>query len=1132
MENKNINNGEIIAGGNVHIGDVEVKNIFQGLSSLLVEFQEQLRDIEDLANQFKIKTALDLLEKLENRVKEHSHPDKNKILSKISYLKGVCKRELPEFTNENVAMDFVKSYTLNDSHTAVRDRACVEYLNIDQKQKAIEIADEILKTEEFNNAAWYVKAVTADELTAVLPIIPKIVREEYNFHLALIQHIVQTNKLYHLNELQQYGLKLNIDFGRYGEVTFSSLDAWRLAADLAITKVFSEQPVRYVSGENFKNPDNKLILESTALLEKYVNKLDDTELKDSILHEQFFFAYFSYLLTNDKENLKFLKKVFPKINEKLWTYSFCYCQVLNHNKEYEKVLQCLDDYEAAGKDLNSEFYLFKASLFKVTGRVSEIIDLFNSYLDTIDIIEEKAGLNIISSFSNILQNIEDELILETQLEKIKEKKYKNEYLKTLLTSTISTRYLKKKDTEKIYEDLQNLKDYTDFDEQWKALYAENLNAAGRRNEAIAYLDSFVKKNVLSALLRFYIILLYDQLRDRDDQETGRYKELMELLKYWRQTAKSPDQMLLQYEHNLYTEINDLKELEDIDGYLYECFPDNEYYILEYVARLERSGNISRIKEVAEKITWEIENENFGVTLAVILLRTEAEPQKGFSILYNLASNPQNTFARRNYLGSSAFIKQDGFLTSFNEVKIGNWVTYFIGDKKMTQKIDSDSGMQSKFIDRKPGEEFTASGGISNKTHSIKIHEILNEGLKLFREIQEEAANPLNELGFESIEIPANPRDLVDFLKSEFGEEGTKNAKIKEKALDDYYNYRIGFTEISRAVFGGSYIDAYMHLISGKSGKFTTVPSALSRPLDIKDDKVIYALDFSSLMLLYAAEQELDFKYRHNFAVSFYLKDDIEKEIYQLKNSPSSSMTLQITAEFVRKFETPENFSEKRIKFLNSLLTWIETNCTIDLVSEKLDVLPKLKDDDRFTGVMKVLLDYIYIAQRKNYRIISSDTTLFMHTRIERYVGTLTNPEKYLTEFYPEKCGTEFYRFLLDSNYIGINITLDTLKDEFYRFLSGAENRYSLCLENLTYTTHENPKIVITVSKFLKELYTIPSIPIDKKNIYAGTVLSRVLYGMPKEVIIELSRQLNADFKLLGVLSKSVFSVFTSFFNKN
>ena len=1128
MENKNINSGNINTdGGNSNIGDTYIKNIFEGLPLVLVEFKERLKEIEQLTSQFKVKTALGLLENLENRVKDIEHADKNKNLSKICYLKGICKKELPEFKTENTALDFVNAYKLNSSDTAVRDRACVEYLNIDEKQKALALADEILNTDEFNNAAWYVKAVTTEDLKVFIPSIPKVVREEYNFQLALVQHIVLSGTLIFFDDLQHYGLILNLDFTKYKEVTFNSLEAWRIAADLAINKVFNDHPQRYVGGTNFSFQGSRLVTDVITLLSQYTEKLQDTEIKESIVHQQFFLRYFSYLLTNDKQYFEALKTDFQKIDKSFWFYTFCFCQVLNHNEEYELSLQYVHDYESAGNEINSEFYLFKSALYHLAGRGLEINQIFSSYLDSIGTIEEKNGMNIINAFLHILYKKADEDVLNTQLEKIREKDFKNNPLKTLLEITISTRYLKNTDNQKIYEELNKLQEFPDFDNQWKSLIAENLNTIGKRKEAIKYFQTFLDKKVISEHLRFYINLLYEQLCDKNYQEGEQYQELMELLKFWRLNAKVPDRMLLQHEHNLHAEINDLQELEDIDAYLYQSFPDNEDYIINYLVILERRRNLQRIKEVAEEITWEIENENFGVSLAILLLRTEADLDKGFKILYKLACNPLNTFARSNYFASQVFLKHERFFASFGEVKIGTWVTYFIGDKKMHQKIEKDSGFQKELIGRKQGEKFTTPAGISGRFHTIYIHEILNDAWQLFREIQEEAANPVNELGFESLQIPSEPGKLLDFLKSELGEAGAKNNQIREKALDNYYNYRTGLTEVSAAAFGDNYIDAYLHLTSNRGSKFTTVPSLLTIPLNINDDEITYALDFSTLMLFFSLEKELDFKFRHKFSVSFYLKDKIDKEIYELENSPASPMTLQITPNYVRRFETPENFNQNKIEFLISILEWIDKNCIIDLVPEKLNILPKLTYAERLTGVMKVLSDYMCLAQRESCRIISSDTTLFMYTRKDQYLGKVINPEKYLTQFYPEKCDTEFYRFLLKSNYVGINITLDTLKNEFFQYISGGQNCYNLCIENLTYTTHGNPQIIVTVSKFLKELYIMQSLTIEQKNRYAGGVLSRALYGMPKDVVIQFSRQLWTDFKLMGDLYNQVMSVFTS-----
>lgn len=252
MEISNTNFGNIDSqGGNITLGNTSITNIFEGLSHLLVEYREQLKNIETLTNQFKVTTALALLIELENRVQEIELIDKNKILGKINFLKGVCKREFPESKTEDAAKDFIAAYNSHKADNKLRDRACVEYLNLKDPAKAILLADEILQTDEYNMSAWYVKAITATELKTFILTIPKVVIEEYNFQLSLIHHIVLTGNLNFFEDLSDYHLSLNIDFARYKEVTFNSLEAWRVATDLAINKVFNDYPLRYINGDNF-----------------------------------------------------------------------------------------------------------------------------------------------------------------------------------------------------------------------------------------------------------------------------------------------------------------------------------------------------------------------------------------------------------------------------------------------------------------------------------------------------------------------------------------------------------------------------------------------------------------------------------------------------------------------------------------------------------------------------------------------------------------------------------------------------------------------------------------------------------------------------------------------------------------
>ena len=1126
MEINNANFGQIDSnGGSIHIGNI--KNIFIGLSDLVAEYKEQLKTIESLLDQFKVKTAFDILLDLEKRVRDNEHPDKDKVLSKIIYLKGICQRELPDLKVDVAARNFITAYQSCGTDLEIRDRACVEYLNLEERAKAAAFAEEILKNEPYNISAWYVKALTAGDLKSFIPSIPNTVLSQYNFQLGLVQHIVVTGQLLFFEDLSDYGLTLKIDFSKYKKLTFTALEGWRITIDLSINKFLNEYSQKYICGDEFIYSNSLTIDDAIQILATYVETLQNTEMSELILHQQFFLSYLLYLRNNDQRQPDILKSLYPRIHKDLWFYTFCFCQVLNHKKEYQYSLDCVLQYESNGGELYSEIYLFKGALFHLNGRSSEVIDIFTDYLNSLEIIEERNGLNIVNAFVSILYKKLDEDILELQLAKIKEKEFKNEELKGLLEIIITTRFFKNFDREEIYEKLCVLQEFREFDIKWKTLIAESFNSIGRRKESIEFLRTFLDKTKITETLRFYIVLLHEQLCDRNDQERGFYVELLELLKFWRKNAYSPDRQLLEYEHNLYGEINDFDEIEKIDQYLYENFPSNEQYILSYLHILERRQNFSKLKEVSENIEWEIHNETFGVELSMILIRTEADTDRGFLLLYKLASNTSNTEARRNYFASQILLKEQKYFKSYQTVELGCWVTYYVGEKKDYLKIEKESGLQKDFLGRRCGETFTTSTGVSQRITTIYIHEILNDAWHLFRTIQDQAANPVNELGFEALQTPENPNDLIEFFKSHFGPLGLKDKEFKDRSLEDYFNYRLGFSEISKMVFGENYIDAYMHLTKNPAFKFTTIPLLLSKPIPENHDSLEFALDFSTLMLFYSLEKELGFEFKHRFTFSFLVKDKIEMEILELANSAPSSMTLQITPQSVTKFDTPEDFNQKRILFLKDILTWIEDNCKIDLVAEKLNIVRKIGPKESMEGMMKILVESMCIADREDFLLISSDSTLYMATRST--IGNIISPERYLNSFYPDKCGTDFYSFLLKSNYIGINIIFDTLKTEFYQYLAGGKNYYNLCLQNLQYNVHQNPDAVVMLSRFLKDLYIMPLLKPEQQDHQAQVILSRALFGMPKEVAIKFSKQLGVDFKLLGNKYVQVMKVLNNFF---
>ncbi|MNK22308.1 hypothetical protein D3C87_405820 [compost metagenome] len=1130
MVNKNINSGSISTGtGNVQVGDNYYVSVMDGLAVLLAEYRQQLDKIEQLIDQFKVTTALGLLEDLERRVGTSNLPQQDIILSKLFYLKALCKRESADFSHADAAADFIQAYKRNTNDTNLRDRACVEYLNLNEGGKAEAMADQILAIDEYNRTAWYVKAINATDLKAFLGTIPRIVFEEYNFQMTMVSHVTATYNLHFLEDLDEFSLRADIAFEKYAELKFSALEAWRQAIDLAINNFFNKFPLRYIHGEKFLYKDHAFIGPVFKLLESYVIPLQDTEISRSINHQRFFCGYFGYLMTNALEFLKMVETTYPQISDGGWAFTFCYCQLLNHQKEYDKSLKLIEAYLQDGKESHSEAFLMQSALFMLTGNEHLIPDVFTSYLASVELIEERNGFNILNAFLRVLAGKVDESLVSSMIDVINQKAFKNEELKSLLNITLTVRYLQNYDKQDIYNRIVDLMEFEGFDSNWKNLIAEVLTALDRRSEALHFMDTYVDKSTISESLRLYINFLHDQLTDKYAEGDSRAEELLKLLEFWRLNSTYDIKEFMLYEHNLYQELNDLEKLEEIDEKLHLLYPEDEQLLLIYLNVLERGGKLEKISEVASSVKYDFENEMFGVNVSIILIRSKADAGKGFDILSRLAADRNNTIARRNYFALS--LTMGHAFVSYETVSKGNWVTYSADDTLETVRIEKETGIHKELLGKKAGEVFSITSGISKKQVEIRVIEILNDAFHLLRDIQAEMQNPANDLGFESIKIPSDPKEMQEFMKAMFGKQGSEEKRHVEKALENYFNRRTGFTEITAAVFKKSYIDAYLNLTGLVGNKFTTLPGPITKTVDHRDPDTVFALDFSTVLLFYFLEKNMDFKFKHRFAISFHIKNEIIRELVELQAFPASEMTVKITEQSITRYDIPDDYYQRRREFLLSLQEWIEANCEVDLVPEKLNLLPKFKDGDHLDEFFKIMVDYMCLCDRPKCQVISSDLSLFQFTRRNNSIGNIIGPEKYLLAFYPEKCDSSFYRYLLENNYLGIGISLDTLKNEYFNLLAGSQTYYYFCLENLQFAIHLNKGIIEVIAKFLKEMYLTKSLTVEIKNGYAQKMLSYAVIGMPKDVVIALGAKLQQEFMLLGSLSEELRKIFISLFKR-
>jgi hypothetical protein len=1113
MGNKNISSGDINTdGGSVHIGD-NITNIIEHLSLLLKEYAEQLKDIESLIKSFKPRTALELLRKLEERVNALDLQRKNKVEGMLFYLKALCKKDLQSFDSNEVFKDFLRAYQLDKHDRVLQRHALMAYINLKDHPKATTLVQSILSLDEYDVSAWFAKLVLSGDVPEFIKSVPAPVLKHLTFQISTLYYLLERDFINSIEEGELYDLDWKTCLQLDNSVTYSNRDIWTMVIDIRFND-FTRKNAQYLNfHEDFYFEEKEEITALIGILKRYINALKNTEVSEAISHQKYILYFLLELTTRGKKYTEELIQAYRELPQNNWFYAGRISQILIRNDEPQKCLEVIGAYEDAGGQLNPDFYLLKFLCYCKSKDSKGKKEVFDDYLRSIESIGQGNAYNIINTLvRELLPDLTEEALIE-YFDLLNSKPFLNPEIKTIFQISFRVRYLKEPFSIELFEQLIALTKTDDFDIPWKGILAENLNNIGKRKDAIIYLDGIVNKEQVSDILHFYIQLLYEQLLDKEDEERGRYKELLHLLRFWRLNSPSVNEQFLGFEHNLYTEIHDLDNLKEVDKLLYESFPENERYLLMYLSILDNKGDDAEIEKIAQSIPDNFKDEKIGIRVSGILSRRN-EKRKGFNILYNLASNPQNTIARSSYFSSSLMFSE--FSERYDEVKMNTWVVFTVEGKKQKKYISEETGLQGDLLNKKVGESFVATIPLTGKIVHVVIVEVFNDALNLFREIVDEAKNPLNDLGIQSFDLPTNTDDIKQALIQQLGAIGTKEKESKEQFLAEYYSYKKGFTEVTKFVFKNSHLDAYLNLTNNPDFKFTTLPNAFTTNVDIEHPQD-FILDFSTLLLFHNLDKELGFEPRHKFLISPLIKREIENDLLEVKYAPHSEMSLQITLDDVKRNVIAKDYKQKRSEFLQSILNWMETNCIVTTVEEKLDVVPKLKQNEHLANdySVEMLTDYMYLSSREKCRLISSDSTLFLFKSNDNLYHNILNPEKYLSTYFPDKMDTTFYRYLLRSNYIGIHIKQDTLKNEFYDFLSGRENYYLSCLENLKFSLHGNLGTIHTVVKFLKELYLMSALRNEDKNRHALQIIKSMSYGMNIKQLLHFVNSAKQEFKLMG-----------------
>jgi hypothetical protein len=112
--------------------------------------------------------------------------------------------------------------------------------------------------------------------------------------------------------------------------------------------------------------------------------------------------------------------------------------------------------------------------------------------------------------------------------------------------------------------------------------------------------------------------------------------------------------------------------------------------------------------------------------------------------------------------------------------------------------------------------------------------------------------------------------------------------------------------------------------------------------------------------------------------------------------------------------------------------------------------------------------------------------------------------------------------------VGLHIDQELLSQEFFKMLSGNENKFSICVENLRYAWNPDERHIKESIKFIKSLYLLPFLNDMTREQTIITIISNLMIGLPPKIGKFMPQILMHEFKLLPQQHFQVMQILTQF----
>lgn len=988
------------------------------------------------------------------------------LLATIDYLMGKCSRYI-KGNDENA--EFVRSFEEMKKANLFLIEIAEEYIYVNikenEKQPIIDLCNQILEREPNNAMANAAMVVLSDDAENTYKKVPKSVLSEINFQFVIFYYI--------FNHPEQEWLSIDdVQCDIPENLTYNNLRQWSFCMSIYSTKLLHEG--HYFCDGRKITPTLHNVYDITN---RYKTLSAGTDIENIIPDVEFMALYSEFLLIEDKKRrnslIKSMKDSKPSKENKM-PYVLMLLEMLMINKDFNEAARIIEEHKDCKDETLAlvEFILptrtfnkqLAAKAFEHLGETEILLPDMHCQ-PVLSCVAMYAG--DILQFKNlkIFENPITQQIFEYTLMYFSTEAYDVETIKALAEKA---------------------------PKEAKFILAKILGSENHISEALDIIQPQIQEGAFSIEMGVYLSIL----RENED-----YKDVFfDTLKKLRKNGITHVKEFLEDEYYLAINCNDLTDAGEVICLLFEQFPDNNSVFYNYLNYLNLTRQKDKFSQYVGRVLNTVEDNPILNCNFFNLLVLQEYYKEGLDFLYSAISRTKSQELKDLWF---EYMHTPHISPIINEekdiVENGDFVVYEENGQVKSEDIFINSNTE-KLIGHHVGENVTLDrfGIIS----TAKIQCIYNKYHSLTRQIYQ---------GLQQGQSKSIRMFTLDDLKGGDGDMLTNLMMLaggldNKKQIEDWEKRYAKGEAMLISSFGNN--NAYEKCINRIFGndRIYCLPYQNYEKCQIGDYECV--LDITSVVLLSMLNKIYGLTFDRNFIVpqglSIYLQQTLQRE----KVNIPSFISQDVVESLRLKKEASESY---HIEILQYILDWIEKYCTIEVATKKLN----LNFQESGHSFFEIESESMLLTIDKKRCMISEDWGLM--TNYENFKILNTEAFLYLLNV-KEKQNVS--KFLADLHFVGVNVDLDYMFEQYHRKVSNYPNTFGECLEALRINVFLTKAGLNLANRILNSTIKLPSDTFDVINIF-GKILEDKPTAFRKGLIHQMEKQQGLHSEFMKYLMESV-----------